>query len=171
MRRPPVVLSLAVMVSGLYLLLSFSYAKGQDNQIPFEDDPTQPAPVSPPGGCPPLPEQGPAGQVSVYVAKALDAPGVLCVRAVNGISPAIGLGGPPFFLQKWEEGTFQNFSPGGAPQAGVLVGWELPAGKTVDRELFAGQPASPGRYRACLRYYVGQGGEGQIACSEEISFP
>ena len=121
--------------------------------------------------CPPLPEQRAAGQVALYVAKALDAPGILCVRAINGISPAIGLGGPPFFLQRWEEGTFQNFSPGGAPQADVLIGWELAAGKTLDRELFVGQPVSPGRYRVCLRYDVGQGGEGQIACSEEIALP
>lgn len=145
---------LTIALGGLCPLLPIS---GRSQDQPFH------------AKCPPLPEQGSAGQVSVYVAKALDAPGVLCVRAVNGISTAIGLGGPPFFLQKWEEGTFQNFSPGGASQAGVLVGWELPAGKTVDRELFAGQPASPGRYRVCLRYYVGQGREGQIACSEEIS--
>src|SRR5438477_4815666 len=79
---------------------------------------------APPLGCPPLPEQGPADTVSIYVARALDAPGVLCVRVVNGITPAVGLIGGPFWLEKWEENTFRAFSPGGAPVAGVLAGWE-----------------------------------------------
>lgn len=147
---------LTIALGGLCPLLPIS---GRSQDQPFH------------AKCPPLPEQGPADTVSVYVAKALDAPGVLCVRVVNGITPAVGLMGGPFWLQKWEENTFRAFSPSGAPQAGALAGWELPVGKTVDRELFAGQPVSPGRYRACLRYYVGQGGEGQIACSEEISLP
>ena len=59
MRRSQVALSLAVIVSGLYLLLSFSCARGQEEPIPSKDAPTQPAPVSPFSGCLPLPEQAP----------------------------------------------------------------------------------------------------------------
>lgn len=124
-----------------------------------------------PANCPPLPEQGPAGTVSLYVAKALDVPGVICVRAVNGISPSIRWGGTSFFLQKWEDGTFQHFSPGGGPMGGVLIGVELPVGKTVNYYLFAGQPAPPGRYRACFRYTMTSGGAEQVTCSEELTLP
>lgn len=121
--------------------------------------------------CPPLSEQSPAGTVSVYAAKALDAPSILCVRAVNGISPAIGRGGGPFFLQKWEDSTFRNFSPGGMYIGGVLARTELPVGQALDHYLFAGQLTPPGRYRVCFRYDVTLGGEEHIACSEEFSMP
>jgi hypothetical protein len=121
--------------------------------------------------CPPLPAQGPARTVAVYAATALDVPGVICVRAVNGISPSIVWGGTSFFLQKWADGAFQNFSPSGGPMGVVAAEVESPVGQKLDHYLFAGQPAPSGRYRACFRYTVTLRGAEQVTCSEEFTLP
>jgi hypothetical protein len=123
----------------------------------------------PRAACPPFPAQGPAGTVAVYAATALDVPGVICLRAVNGMSQAVGLSGISFFLRKWEEGTFRNFSPDGMQTGGADALWQLPGGKSTDAYLFAGQPATPGRYRACLRYLLIAEEKEQVTCSEEFS--
>lgn len=175
MRRPQVVLSLAVMVSGLCLLLSFSCAKGQDKPIPFEDDPTLPAPVRPLSGCPPLPEQAPEGTVAVYVAKMQEKLGSVCARAVNGIRPSIGYEG--FRLQRREEGQFHDFTemmPKSHP--GLIIGeeavhFELPIGSWLDRQFPLSSPAPPGTYRACFRYTLHMSMEQREVCSEELSLP
>jgi hypothetical protein len=122
-----------------------------------------------PATCPPLPEQGPAGTVSLYAAKALDVPGVICVRTVNGISPSIRWGGTSLFLQKWEDSAFQNFFPGGGSPGVVAAEVESPVGQKVDRYLFADQPVTPGRYRVCFRYTVTLKGEEQVICSDELT--
>lgn len=148
---------LPLVLGGLWLLLLPRFAGGQE--------------WPPRAACPPFPEQGPAGTVAVYAAKALDVPGVVCARAVNGISPAIGLSGGPFWLQKWEEGSFRDFSPSGIQIGGAGGLWQLPGGKSTDAYLFAGQPVTPGRYRACLRYLLIAEGKEQVTCSEEFLLP
>jgi hypothetical protein len=87
MRRPPGVLTFAVLVSGLSLFLSVSRAQGQDQPIPCEDEPTLSAPAPPLSGCPPLPEQAPEGTVAVYVGTMLHKPGFVCVRMVTVCVP------------------------------------------------------------------------------------
>jgi|RhiMetdeSRZDD1v2_1073273.scaffolds.fasta_scaffold328762_3 hypothetical protein len=175
MRRPPLVLSLAVVISGLSLLLSFSCAKGQDRQIPFEDDPTLPAPARPPlSGCPPLPEQAPEGTVAVYVAKMPEKPGFVCVRAVNGIHPSVGYAG--FHWQRKEEGQFQDFTEQLQLPPGLVVGEEavhveLWPQRWLDRQFPLQNPAPPGAYRACFRYTLHMSVERQEICSEELSLP
>lgn len=77
---------LPLVLGGLWLLLLPRFAGGQE--------------WPPRAACPPLPEQGPAGSGSLYVAKALDMPGVVCVRASNGLSTTISTGGPVVRLQE-----------------------------------------------------------------------
>src|SRR5712691_8691091 len=120
MRRPQVARSLAVMVSGLYLFLSFSGVRGQAQPSPF-DDPTLPR-AKPLSGCPPLPEQAPEGTVAVYVAKMQAKPGFACVRAVNGIRPAIGF--VKFHWQREDAGHFQDFTEPLHPTPGIIIGEE-----------------------------------------------
>src|SRR5712691_657248 len=156
MRRPQVVLSLAVMVSGLCLLLRLSCARGQDKPIPFEDDSTLPAPVKPLSGCPPLPEQAAEGTVAVYVAKMQEKLGSVCARAVNGIPPPIGYDG--FHLQRRKEGQFHDFTEPMPPMPpGVIIGedasrFEMVIGSRLDRQFPRFGPAPPGTYRVCFRY-------------------
>ena len=175
MRRPQVVLSLAVIVSGLCLLLSFSCARGQESS-PFKDAPMQPVPGSPPGGCPPLPEQAPECTVAVYVAKMPERPGFVCARAVNGIPPPIGYDG--FHLQRREEGQFHDFiEPMPPTPPGVIIGedairFEMVIGSRLDRQFPRFGPAPPGTYRVCFRYTLHHMiTERQEVCSEEFSLP
>jgi hypothetical protein len=126
--------------------------------------------------CPPLPDTGLASQVSVYVAKALDLSGVVCVRVVNGFSDGIHTGPPFVRLQKWEEGRwwrkgkFRNFVGQGG---GVLpYGTVLPAGGLIDERLPGfGEQAPPGKYRVCFSYLpLGQKREQEV-CSKELLLP
>jgi len=76
----------------------------------------------PPPNCQSLPKQGAANTASVHVAKAFDAPGVVCIRVINGLNVEIATGGPLVRLQKWEsgwlgKGQFRNF-PEPAPKGG-----------------------------------------------------
>lgn len=163
--RQRVVHDLTLIVGGLYLLL-FSPVGARGEQTP-------------PIGCPPLPERGPTNAVSVYVAKALDVPGVVCARVINGFSSPIASGLPNLKLQKWQEGKggrrgeFHDFrDPGSAPflvtanimamQPGVIINQRFP---------YSGQPAPPGRYRVCFGYLPAGQAESQQVCSEEFSLP
>lgn len=135
--------------------------------------------------CPPLPKTAPAGQVSIYVAKAQDSPGFVCVRVINGRSENIGFGDPPTVtLQRWEEetpgkpGQFRDFlgdytHPGGFEVQQGLVKWYFPTGIVVDEQVPMFRPAPPGRYRVCFPYDVrGQEARGkQVVCSEEFTLP
>ena len=135
--------------------------------------------------CPPLPESVAAGQVSLYVAKAQDPSGFVCVRVINGRSESIGHSDPPrVSLQRWEEGKpgqpgqFRDFPgayihPEGLDVQQGLVKWYSPPGAVLDEQTPMFQPAPSGRYRVCFRYDVrGQEERGkQEVCSEEFSLP
>jgi hypothetical protein len=98
-------------------------------------------------GCPPLPEQGRARKISVYAAKALDQPGAVCVRSINGVSAEIKYGELAFWLQKWEDekGEFQRIEePDLRGIAMRPVAYGLPIGGVVDRRLpYSRQPIPP----------------------------
>lgn len=136
---------------------------------------------SPPPGCPALPEQGSTNTVSVHVAKAVDVPGVVCVRVINRLNEeVVGTAGFMLRLQAWQKnwwwqkGRFVDFRetfPGGVLVGGTAVQLKVPAGGIVDQRLPLGQPAPPGRYRACCRYILPRGGEEREVCSEEFSLP
>lgn len=129
--------------------------------------------------CPPLPAMGPADQVSVLVAKALDRPGFVCIRVTNGLSGRISHGLPEGRLQVWEEGKeegygqFQDFKPDAV--VGRLSLWPLLwPGEGTDSYLpHSGQSAPPGRYRVCFRYEdpLWQRQSQKEVCSEEFSLP
>lgn len=120
--------------------------------------------------CPSLPDTGSACTVSVYVAKALDKPGLVCVRMFNGLSEMISYGLPLGRLQQWEEGTwwrkekfrdFQDVStlPDGSRVMVPLVRLFLPAEERRDGNLpYSDLPAPPGRYRVCFDYSVARQG-------------
>lgn len=175
MSRQQGVLSLAVMISGLHLLLSFSCAKGQEKPLSSEDHPTLPSPVSPLKDCPLLPEQAPEGTITVYVAKMQEKSGFVCARAVNGIRPSINFDG--FHLQKRDGEQFHDFAEPMPPTPpGVIIGQEavhimLPIGYWFDRQFPSFSPAPPGTYRACFRYTLHASTEEREACSEEFSLP
>lgn len=160
-----------IAVGGISLWLLFLPGKGESGS------PSLPLP-----GCPPLPEQGPKNTVSLYVAKALDVAGVVCVRMINGFP--VGIGHKGFRLQRWETGRlwgvwgkgFRDFEPGQyraegyiAPVGGGLLvdaegvtDWRLPR---------SGQPAPAGRYRVCLSYLLPDQEKYQEVCSEEFLLP
>lgn len=151
-----------VIVWGLCLLLLLSPVGGRGEQTP-------------PEGCPPLPEQGPADTVSIYVAKAIDVPEVMCARVINGFSSSI-VGAVGYLrLQKWEEGRFRDLDEilsGGAPMIMTADRPAMPSGAVIEHRLpFYGQPAPPGRYRACFGYIPPGQDQQQQACSEEFSLP
>ena len=135
----------------------------------------------PPPGCLPLPERGLAGTVSVHVVKVQDQPGVVCARAINGLSEdVVGTAGFVLRLQEWkkkwwwQQGQFVDFQetfPGGVLVGGTAVPIKVPAGGVLDQRLPLGQPAPPGRYRACFRYILPSRGEKQEVCSEAFSLP
>ena len=168
-------ISFAVMVCGLCLFLSSSYARGQEERIPSQDAPTQPAPVSPFSGCLPLPEQVPEGTVAVYVAKMQEKSGFVCVRAVNGLPTTLSSDG--FRLQRREDGQFHDFTdkPPATPP-GLIIGQTLirlgaQRGARLERELPLYSPAPPGMYRACFHYTLYASMEQREVCSEEFSLP
>jgi hypothetical protein len=125
----------------------------------------------------PLSEQGPVNTVSLDVAKAVNLPGVACVRVLNGLSEQILAGPHGVRLQKRKEEktqghSFQDFEPlpaGASSPAGTRL---IPAGGVADWRLPTSQkPAAPGIYRACFSYtFPGQKKKGvQKVCSQEFS--
>lgn len=80
-------------------------------------------------GCLPMREQGPADTVSLDVAKAINIPGFVCVRVLNGFSEQILADPQGVRLQKRKEGkkrdqSFQDFEP-------FPAGAKLPAGASL----------------------------------------
>ncbi len=181
MRKPQGALSLVVVVSGLYLFLSFSSVKGQDRPIPFEDAPTQPS-LGSANGRPPLPETASAGAVAIYIAKIPDKPGFVCVRVVND-TPLLRNPIKDLLLQQREEGQFKELIevlPTPQNHPGIIIGETLPAlasgpvekGTLLTRQMPLYTPLPPGVYRACVRYRTLQKSlDQEEACSEEISLP
>jgi hypothetical protein len=155
---------LILIGGGLYLLL-FPAVGARGEQTP-------------PVGCPPLPERGPANAVSVYVAKALDVPGVVCARVINGFSASIA-SGPILKLQQWQEGEgwkrgeFHDLrDPGSAPFLVTANIMALQPGGIINQRLpYSGQPAPPGRYRVCFGYIPPGLADSQQVCSEEFALP
>jgi len=128
--------------------------------------------------CPPLPEQGPASKISVYTAKVLDIPRIVCVRVYNGSSTELTYEGIPIRLQKRFLGlwfpylTFKDISRSGRWVGISLEQGFLPIEGVIDRRLPGFyQPASAGRYRACFYYHLYQQNDWQETCSEEFSLP
>lgn len=85
--------------SGLYRVC-LSYTRLGETKVAQRCSPVVPVSSSLPN-CPPLPVQPPARRVSVHVAKAIDMPGVVCVRVLNGRAATVVYGGVPFWLQRW----------------------------------------------------------------------
>lgn len=136
----------------------------------------------PPPSCSPLPEQGPTNTVSLYVAKALDAAGIVCVRVINGFNERIETRGTT--LQKWEDGKlwglwgqgFQELKSKQPSAGGILPGSIgsvlMPPLRIADMRLpLSGQPAPPGRYQVCFSYLPPDQEKYQEVCSEEFSLP
>ena len=175
MQIPWSLISLAATVSGLCVLLSCSWAKGQEPPDPTAEPP--PVASSPYADCPPLPEQGPEGQVTVYVAKIPAQPGFVCARAVNGIPPSLSysISYREFRLQQHDGEQFRDFTePMPLLPPGVIIGETLAhigvmPGHWFDRQFPSFSPAPAGRYRACFRYTLSQSPERHEACSEEFS--
>lgn len=125
--------------------------------------------------CPPLPERGPADVVSLYVEQALDVPGVVCARVINGFSSSIVGAGGYLRLEQWEDGKFRDLDEilfGGAPMIIAADRPSMPAGAVIETRLPAyGQPAPPGRYRVCFRYISSGHTEIQQGCSTALTLP
>lgn len=153
--------------SGMFLLLTILPTVVRSSPTPLP-------------GCPPLPEQGQTNRVSIHIVKALDVPGVVCVRAINGLDEAIGIEALSMKLQKrekkwwWRKGQFRDFKE--TPPAGILIGTtggpaSLLAGGVFDERLPRLSPASLGTYRVCFRYTLPQMAEKLETCSEEFTLP
>lgn len=167
--------SFAIIVSGLCILLSFSWAKGQEPPGPAEEPP--PAASSPYAACAALPEQGPEGQVTVSVVKIPAQPGVVCARMVNGLLSIIGL--DRFCLQQRDGDQFRDFPepmpplPPGFMIGETLVSYSVSPGRWFDRQFPSYSPAPAGTYRACFRYTLMQSSPArqEEACSEAFTLP
>lgn len=138
----------------------FSLSQGQD--------------ISPLPGCPRLLEQGPAYKVSVYAAKAVDKPGSICARVVNGSGTGIERGVPGLWVYQWEAEQKEFQAVKEPDLEGIIVNRiarGLAAGEVLDRRLpYSRQPLAPGRYKACFRF--GKSGYSDYrACSEEVTLP
>lgn len=125
-----------------------------------------------------MPEQGRPNTVSLYVAKALDMPGIVCARVINGFDE--GIHSPKIRLQRWENGRLGGLWGKGqdletlprsrGPEFSVGVGWLVRA--VGDWRLpRSGQPAPAGRYRVCLSYLLPAQEKYQEVCSEEFLLP
>lgn len=138
----------------------------------------------PHSGCLSLPEQGPVNTVSISATKALDVPGFICTRVINGRSEDLALLESTPNLQKWErrwliKGGFRDFSafrehPSGMIIGGTLSAKYISAGATMDYRLPLYGPVPPGRYRACLRYRLTVAEpkrKDYEVCSEEVTLP
>jgi len=128
--------------------------------------------------CPPLPEQGPSNKVSIHTAKALDIPGIVCVRVYNGLSTEIAYEGIPVRLQKsllrlwFPYLAFKDIFRSGGWIGVSLERGSLRVGGVVDRRLPGFyQPASPGKYRVCFSYSLHQQNDRQETCSGEFLLP
>jgi hypothetical protein len=116
--------------------------------------------------------------VSLFVAKALDAPGVVCIRVINEYS--VGIATKRLALQKWEEGwvsgwwgrEFRDVEPE-LPSAGAImpVGTGFLPGVIDTWRPLSGQPAPPGKYRVCFSYRSPNQEKYQDVCTEEFSLP
>lgn len=121
-------------------------------------------------------KQGPVDTVSLDVSKAIDIPGFVCVRVLNGFSEQILASSQGVRLQKRKAGkkqehSFQDFEPfpaGARLPAGAGL---IPARGVVDWWLpYSKKPASPGIYRACFSYTSsGQKKGFREVCSQEFS--
>ena len=129
-----------------------------------------PAPAS---LCQTLPEKSLSADVALYVAKAPDRSGIVCVRAVNGTNEGVSCGGLPFWLQKKEAGAWSDVVfPDTPPLAAGLGEYILQAGGSLDSRLPGfGRIASPGLYRACFRFWLAGQSEAAERCSQEFSLP
>ncbi len=121
-------------------------------------------------------EQGPADTVSLDVAKAIDIPGFVCVRVLNGFSEQILASPQGVRLQKRKAGKkqqhgFQGFEPVSAGAKSPTDAGIIPAHGVMDWWLpYAKKPAAPGIYRACFSYISpGQKKGLQEVCSQEFS--
>lgn len=118
-----------------------------------------------PAGCPALPQWGPAGKVSLYVEKALDQPGIVCVRVINGLSDMIEIGP----RNVWLEG--EN-SP-----VGTMIAYPDRLLLMRTRGMFdyrlpqTRQPAPSGKYRVCFRSRTFPNQDSHTAYSPEFSLP
>ncbi len=151
-----------VAIGGVSLLLCCTPVQGRGERMPSEH-------------CPPLPERGPADVVSLYVEQALDVPGVVCARVINGFSSSIVGAGGYLRLEQWEDGKFRDVDEilfGGAPMIIAADRPSMPAGAVIENRLPAyGQPAPPGRYRVCFRYISSGHTEIQQVCSTALTLP
>lgn len=132
--------------------------------------------------CPPLPVQPSTGKVSLHVAKAVDMPGVVCMRVINGLATEVTYGQGAFWLQKWERGRWEKSQlsslstlklPSGetVPVAKLPLAFGLSEGMSEDRYLPRfGTPASPGKYRACFTFWQPQKDK-QMICSSAFLLP
>jgi len=134
--------------------------------------------VAPPPGCPKLPKHGVANKISLYVGKAVDTPGSVCVRAVNGLKGSgteIRYGATAFWLEKWndKEGKFLSLEEPDFRGAAVpLIAIILLGGERADWRLpYSHQPAPAGRYRVRFRFRVPGQGVHQELYSEEFTLP
>ena len=135
-----------------------------------------------PTGCPLLPEQASGNAVALYVAKAPDTPGFVCVRAINGLSEDLAVGGNSLRLQRWEKekwwraGGFRDFVE--TPPPGLVIGTTLPlmnmppGTSQAARLPRLGQPAPAGRYRVCFQSELVRPDRSQATlCSAEFTLP
>jgi hypothetical protein len=109
------------------------------------------------------------------VAKAIDIPGFVCVRVLNGFSEPILAAPKGLRLQKrrekqGREQDFQNIAPFSAKAWGREDSDRIPAGGIADWQLpSSNKPVPPGIYRACLSYTLPGQKAAQEVCSEEFS--
>lgn len=127
--------------------------------------------------CPSLPDQGQTEAVAVFVAQALDAPGVVCLRVRNTLQ--VHIAGEIYF-QRWEKGWFwggqfrnvESYPRRGGALMPVGAALLLPPGEGIALPLpVSGQPAAPGRYRVCWRYRTPAQEQEQEVCSAEFDLP
>ena len=137
--------------------------------IPLGDAPT-PATAA---LCQTLPEKSSSADVALYVAKAPDRSGIVCVRAINGTNEGVSCGKAPFRLQKKEASTWRDaVFPDAPPTAATPGSFVLQAGGNLDGRLPGfGRTASPGLYRACFRFWSAGQSEAEGRCSPEFSLP
>jgi hypothetical protein len=130
-----------------------------------------------------LPVEPSAGRVSLHVARAVDVPGVVCVRALNGLTSPITFGGrSAFWLQRWNKDHWEKKDyasesvltlPSGEtiPVMSASPAYELSEGESIDQHLPGlGAPAPSGRYRACFTFWHLQKGK-QTVCSDAFPLP
>jgi hypothetical protein len=134
-------------------------------------------------GCPPLPVEPSAGRVSLHVAKAVDISGVVCIRAVNGLtSPITFSGRSAFWLQRWNKDHWEKRDyvsesvltlPSGEtiPVMSASPAYELSKGESIDQHLPGlGAPTPSGKYRACFTFWHPQKDK-QTVCSDAFPLP